>query len=181
MKYQDLPSYPNFLLIAGTGRNVGKTTLVCQIIQDLSKRMNITALKISSHLHPVEEGQKVVVENAHYRIVEESLDSEKDSSRMKKAGAQVSYYIQCQKDHLAEALASLPFDIKNTAVVCESGGLHHVIKPGLFFLVEGDTIPENKKAAYQFNPIRVQLKNGHFNLRLQNIGYANKRFTYTIK
>jgi hypothetical protein len=179
MKYQDLPSYPNFLLIAGTGRNVGKTTLVCQIIQDLSKRMNITALKISSHLHPVEEGQKVVVENAHYRIVEESLDSEKDSSRMKKAGAQVSYYIQCQKDHLAEALASLPFDIKNTAVVCESGGLHHVIKPGLFFLVEGDTIPENKKAAYQFKPIRVQLKDGQFNLSTQNIRFANNRFTYT--
>jgi hypothetical protein len=177
MKYPDLSLYPNFILIAGTGRNVGKTTLACRIIQQLSQQINIIALKITNHFHPVED-QVIISENDHFRIVEESLDSDKDSSRMKKAGAQHSYYIQCERGYLLDALDHLPFDLNLTAVVCESGGLHHVIKPGLFFLLEGNHIPENKNAAYRFDPICVQHNNGQFNFNLFDIDYSHQGFTY---
>ena len=45
-------SFPNLLLVAGNGRNVGKTWLVCRIIEKISQNQKVTAVKISSHYHP---------------------------------------------------------------------------------------------------------------------------------
>ncbi len=53
-----MKSMPNILLIAGTGRNVGKTLLACEIIQQLSKTMAVTAIKTSSHEHPLSPANK---------------------------------------------------------------------------------------------------------------------------
>jgi len=44
--------YPNILLVSGNGRNSGKTTLACKIIERFSKDHEITGLKISPHFHP---------------------------------------------------------------------------------------------------------------------------------
>lgn len=178
MKQQGLQPFHNFILIAGTGRNVGKTLLACDIIRELSSGMEVTAVKISNHFHPIENGQKRLADNPRYQIIEESINSDKDSARMRKAGAKVSYYIQSHQENLYEAVMHLHAELKNGPVVCESGGLHHFIMPGLFFLVEGNAIPDNKISAYMFDPIRVKLNAGQFNINVKEIRFKNNAFTY---
>ena len=102
-----MKNYPNILLIAGTGRNVGKTLLACEIIEHLSKTAILIGVKISHHFHPVEEGQKVIANTQDYLIIEESFITNKDSSRMKQAGADKVFYIQARQENLMDA-----FDIK---------------------------------------------------------------------
>ena len=48
------PYHPNILTIAGTGRNVGKTTLACSIIKKMALNARITAIKITPHFHKVD-------------------------------------------------------------------------------------------------------------------------------
>ena len=71
----------NSLIIAGTGQNVGKTTLVCNIISE-NKAYNIIALKISPHFHKLAINDKIISQTPNYTIVEETkTDTNKDSSK----------------------------------------------------------------------------------------------------
>lgn len=146
---------PNLLLISGTGKNVSKTLFACDVIRHLSAMTTVFAIKISPHFHELEQEQKIIVQNNRFLIIEEMLQSNKDSSRMKNAGAAKSYYIQVKEEYTLEAFKLLYHEIGNHAIVCESGGLHNFVKPGLFFLVKGDDIPENKMPLLKLNPIIV--------------------------
>lgn len=171
MKY-----FPNILLIAGTGRNVGKTMLACKIIRYLSESMSVVAIKISSHLHKVENGQKMIVDMPNYQILEESLDTDKDSSRMKKAGAKKVIYIQTKQENLYEAFQAIEAEIKDYPIVCESGGLNQCIKPGIFFLVTGNEIPDNKKYLLKDDPVLIKFYDGIPNVEIENIHYQNNKY-----
>ena len=41
----------NLLIISGSGKNVGKTLLACQIIKHFSRNSTVIGLKISPHFH----------------------------------------------------------------------------------------------------------------------------------
>ena len=176
-----MKNYPNILLIAGTGRNVGKTLLACEIIEHLSKTAMPIGVKISHHFHPVEKGQKVIANTQDYLIIEESIITNKDSSRMKQAGANKVFYIQAMQENLMDAFDIISVEIANKPVICESGGLHSYIKPGLFFLVRGDEIPEMKRSVLQFNSIIASYNNGIANVDVSDIQFQNKCFTYNLK
>jgi hypothetical protein len=127
----------NILLISGTGRNTGKTTLACRIITYFSKQLDITALKISPHYHVTGLTPKQLVINEEYRIVKErDAESGKDSSRMLKAGARESIFIQCSDEYLLDAMNSLPAALrKDVPVICESGSLGVFFVPGVHLMV----------------------------------------------
>lgn len=129
---------PNLLMIAGTGRKVGKTTLACKLIEKISSKQMVTGIKISPHFHYQAERQKVLAQSADYLIMEEiNPDTEKDSSRMLRSGASKVYYLQTADRHIEEPFRIL-LDLipKNQAIVCESGALLNNAKPGLFILVK---------------------------------------------
>ena len=172
-----MKNYPNILLIAGTGRNVGKTLLACEIIKRLSKTTAVIGVKISSHQHPIEPGQKIIANTAHYQIIEESLTTTKDSSRMLQAGTNKVYYIQTNHENLEEALQNIVFELAGNAVICESGGLHHFIKPGIFLLVCGKDIPENKRHFLNYNPVLVRSVNGIPDFDTRRIQFHANSFT----
>ena len=148
-------NFQNLILIAGAGRNVGKTWLACKIIEHISKATAVIAIKISSHLHEIEEGQKIIANTAHYQIIEECLNSTKDSSRMRKAGAKRVFYIQTKQENLEEAFDIILNELTNYALICESGGLHEIVQPGLFFYVYRNEIPDNKNQILKHNPMMV--------------------------
>jgi hypothetical protein len=130
---------PWLVIVAGTGRKVGKTTVACRIIKDFGKS-NITAVKISSHFHEPQEHLKLIHRHSDYIIWEEmSSAEEKDSSRMLAAGALCSFYIQAEKGASLAAfirlLGSIPDD---SPVVCESPSLGKGIIPGALIIVSGD-------------------------------------------
>lgn len=166
----------NILLIAGTGRNVGKTMLACNIISHLSKKINVTGIKISNHFHPVEPGQKIILKTQNYTIFEEMLISKKDSSRMKQAGAKKVFCIQSKHKFLLEAFDSISTEISGNPVVCESGGLNHFIKPGIFLFVKGKDFPVNKTEWLNYNPVIVTFKNNKPSLNPEKVQFRNTRF-----
>jgi len=127
----------NLLLIAGTGRKVGKTTLACQLINKQSKTHAVTGIKISPHMHHQVEGQSIVAQSENYMIIEETnFNSAKDSSRMLKAGASRVFYLQTRDRHIIEPFQLLLDMIpENAPVICESGTMLKFAKSGLFFLV----------------------------------------------
>lgn len=140
--------FPNLLLIAGTGRNTGKTTLACEIIKQTSLQQQVIGLKISPHFHGGTESLKPIVESQNYNLYEEILSdiSGKDSSKMLASGAKQVFYIEVLDDYILEAFNSfMTLVLENTAVVCESPALRIVIDPGLFIIVDNISQQNKKK------------------------------------
>jgi len=167
---------PNLLLIAGNGRNVGKTFLVCEIIKQISKSSEVIGVKISSHFHPVEK-KNVLCETNEFTIVEENEISEKDSSLMLQAGAVNVYFLMASQKNLRKAFLWLNKNLLSGAIVCESGGLAELVNPGLFLFVKssGDEIVKDNQM--QFSPVIVENDGECFNFNIQNIIYDNNRFS----
>ena len=139
-------NYPNILLVSGNGRNSGKTTLACKIIERFSKDHEITGLKISPHFHPGQKNENIIANEVRYLILQElNNNSGKDSSRMLHSGAKEVYYMQVKDDSLNDAFNTLIKTMnKNSLIVCESGGLRRLINPGAFLLLTRNDTEELK-------------------------------------
>jgi hypothetical protein len=123
------------ILIAGNGRNSGKTTLACRLISRFSHTVPLVAIKISPHQYHYPE--ESISPFKTFSIAEET-DSrpEKDSSKMLAAGARRSFFITSPDERLREAFMNvLQLSPENAFFICESGGLGHVIDPALFIIV----------------------------------------------
>jgi hypothetical protein len=130
-------SFENILLVSGSGRNVGKTTFMRQVIEKNAEQ-NIVAVKITPHFHePTPELIPISV-NSNYRIFQETdLNSGKDSSLFLQAGADKVFYIQTTDDFLEKAfeLVSGQFS-SDQPVVTESAALRKYIVPGLYLFIQ---------------------------------------------
>ncbi len=147
----NLKNLPKLLLIAGTGRNVGKTSFVCRIIGQTAKSHEVVAVKVSPHLHQQDPGQKVLFSNSTFQIIEEgNPTTSKDSSRMLRAGASRVFYLQTIDKHIREPFEKLLSLIpENEPVICESGALLDYARPGLFVIVKHQGQTAHKKGIDQ--------------------------------
>ncbi|PKP21056.1 MAG: hypothetical protein CVU05_07670 [Bacteroidetes bacterium HGW-Bacteroidetes-21] len=148
----------NLLLISGTGRNCGKTTLACSIIEAF-KSQSVTAIKICPHFHPVDGMKSVFIDPGVIEIHEElQSNTGKDSSRMLNAGAEKVFYVQVKDNQLNKAwdiiLNKLPSE---KPVICESGRLSHIVEDHLHLLMIGK---DKKKQASEL---------AHFSLAFEDI------------
>jgi hypothetical protein len=132
-KLQNIQILPSFLLISGDGRNTGKTTLACRILQQFSPRNNITTLKISSHFHEPTSDLTRLFKTKYFSIsYENNRNTDKDSSRMLQAGALESYYIQAKEGWLRTAFEKFMQEFHtNDITLCESGALAKFLIPGV--------------------------------------------------
>jgi hypothetical protein len=162
------------LLISGSGRNCGKTSLACKVINSIASVNEVTALKISPHFHELSAKQLLLYKSEHVRIYQENdISSNKDSSRMLKAGAKYVYYMQCEDKYILESwdiLSQLmPY---GTPLVCESGSLASIFKPGLHILVEGRN-PDKMKRSYlknrAYSDLIVHFDGNNFTLDISDI------------
>lgn len=162
---------PNLLLIAGNGRNVGKTTLACQIISKLSKNTELTAIKISSHFHSY-SGEAIFEKENRFVILEENQISAKDSSLMLQAGARRVFYIMAEQENLGEAMECLLPLLGKNPVVCESGGLHQWVQPGLFLFVNETGRELSKTEHLQHQPRIVNNNGTNFDFEIDSIRFS---------
>jgi len=139
----------NLFLIGGSGRNVGKTTFACMLIEKLSKENDVIGLKISnikpddSFLHGFHENN---LQN-NFEIFEEKGEGDKDSQRMLNAGASKSFFIRTNDSFAEDAFKSLLGQIDNNSlIVCESNSLRKYVKPKAFVMV-GDIELSKKPGA----------------------------------
>lgn len=131
------PDFSNILLVAGNGQNSGKTTFVCSVIRRFAKTQPVMAVKISPHFHKLSERDHILEKTEAFTIVEEfSKNRNKDSSLMLQAGAKRVFFLLADDAHLLDAfLKVLEIIGTDQPVVCESGGLINVLKPGVFLFV----------------------------------------------
>jgi len=131
-------TYNNVLNICGAGRNVGKTFLGENIISYYSSNNDIIAIKISKfkHLNHQNDLLKECYKTSHYTIWQELAYSKKDSGRYLKAGAKISYYIECDDAHLLEAFLKVYNACsKSSLIICESASIIKYINPILSIFV----------------------------------------------
>lgn len=173
---------PQLLLISGSGRNCGKTTLACEIIKSVSEKSQLFALKISPHFHKLNEKQELLFESRAFKIFQETdLKTGKDSSRMLQAGATNSYYIQCEDQHIHSAWECMKEILPaNFPVICESGSLANIFKPGIHLLVEGIN-PDRMKRSFMRNRELadqiIQFNGSRFNINVSKIAFENGGWT----
>lgn len=168
--------YPNLLLIAGNGRNVGKTYFACRVIESLSKQAPITGLKITSHIHE-HNSDDVIIKDKHYVILQEKQITGKDSSLMLQAGARQVFFMMAEPEYLPEAFDKLSADLPETPIVCESGGLHEIINPGLFFFVQSHGNVVKKPHHLIHNPIIVYNDGENLKFDYSKIQLNNNKFS----
>lgn len=170
------------VLIAGAGRNTGKTTLACRIIQHFSGSNNVVGLKISPHFHELNERQKILMQTNEICIVEESLHHNKDSALMRKAGAKPAYYIQALPQKQKEALRWLVPKVQDKLIVCESGGLHQFVRPGVFvFAHRGSGVPAQKHSVLHYQPLIMNVFQNDSSDFLNRLVYTENQVVYTEK
>ncbi len=170
------------LIVAGTGRNVGKTSFVCYVIERISKTQDIISVKISPHFHEISPTEKLISKSENYEIVEElDKDGAKDSSRMLNAGASRVFYVQTQNDEaIVEVIEALnSFWLSDMPIICESGGLRHFIDPGLFFVCKSKAQPEMKphlKALESKVDQFVLFQGNEFDFEMGKLKFTNKKW-----
>ena len=170
--------FPHMLIIAGTGRNTGKTSLACALIQHFSKDHEAVGIKISPHFHHHSTGTKPIIKHDSFTIYQESSPANgKDSSLMLKAGAMRVFYIEVKDNHLGEAFKNLrPFILPYTPVIIESPGLIKIIRPGLFFIVDHPQQQNKKQDIVSLIP----QADFFIDTSLQPLDLAVKKITYSM-
>ena len=172
----DTIQIPRMLLIAGNGRNVGKTTLACRIIRHLAQKHPVIGIKVSAHFHPYEKAD-VVASGDSFIVVEEKQINGKDSSLMLQAGAEKVYFVMSEKEALLQAFSKLLKLLPDHLIVCESGGLHKIAQPGLMLFVNRKKQEITKAHLLEHNPVRVENDGSDFNLDISNITFEDQRVT----
>ena len=150
----------SLLLITGSGRNTGKTTLACRLIESISRKNAITAIKISSHFHKPTPGLVILENNKDFILYKElNKHTEKDSSRMLKAGARFAFYFEVKKGKIEKAF-NLFLNTFNPGlpIVCESTSLASIIDPGARLnIISNTSDPIEKDKAMKESPIQINL------------------------
>ncbi len=174
-----LKSFPEVLSVSGAGRNVGKTTLICQLIQRYASQHPVAAIKISPHFHKVEGLELIGEAPGQFSIYNEvNPGTAKDSSRMLKAGASPVFYVQAVESEMLKAfnecMALVPH---GRPVICENGSLTKYIDPGLsLFLMSAGLLNQTKKPGK--NAIRIMNKGVDYHEPISRILWRDNTWKY---
>ncbi|MBC35608.1 MAG: hypothetical protein CL663_06160 [Bacteroidetes bacterium] len=171
-----LPQMNSLMLIAGSGRNVGKTSLVCKLIDEKKSQTDLIAIKVSPHIHEEQDEKSKLFSGQGYAVYEEfDPNGSKDSSKMLKAGAKRVFYIQADDRRVGEAFSKLKEILPKLPIIAESGGLRHYYRPGLFLMCHKDDTEITKEKSLVLLPKVNQIV--HF----ENDSYENDIKSVVLK
>jgi hypothetical protein len=167
---------PNLIIVAGDGRNSGKTSMCRKIIRE-SGVAGMIAIKISPHFHKNGDGLMPISESEGFTIYEETnRGTGKDSSEMLRAGAGKVYYIQVTDEFAAQAFGKvLNYIPAGNPIICESPSLIKHYEPGIFIIMISDVGTGRKD-------ISEMMKNDHLEFTLDGLKeMINLPFRWTGK
>jgi hypothetical protein len=170
---------PRLLIITGSGKNVGKTTLINSLIPSLKTIHTLVAIKISPHFHPVSDNEELFRNPGYFLIYEEkSMQSGNDSSKMKRAGAHKVFYIQSKNQYADEAfLRCLEYVEDNIPVICESGALYKKIRPGLMIYIKKEE-KRLKTGNSDRNSVVIMRDHDHFKSVVDKISFKSGNWEF---
>ena len=120
------------------------------LIRDFSSLFPLIALKISPHEHDSLGNMQLIAKSTGISIFRDLEGHAKNSGQFLEAGAAKSFFMETDDVHLSPA-----FDIfmercnpTNQPVICESGALSDLIRPGILIFItrSADLLPEHKLA-----------------------------------
>lgn len=130
---------PNLLVVCGSGRKVGKTTIIKGLIKHFKVKNKIAAIKVSPHFHDNKQSKSLLFQDVDCNVYLENGINTKDSSLFFQAGAEPSYYIETKDNKLENAFKFILQNIgDNRLIICESGILGRIFKPGVLIFVESN-------------------------------------------
>jgi len=133
---------PNLLVVCGSGRKVGKTTVVKKLIKHFKENNNsgnfkIAAIKVSPHFHQDKQPQNIIMHDVNCNVYIENEINEKDSSLFFQAGANPVYYVETKDNNLSKAFYFIINHISDERlIICESGIIGRIFKPGILIYLE---------------------------------------------
>lgn len=172
----NLISFPNLLLIAGNGRNVGKTWLSCEIIRHFSKTAEVIGVKITPHFYDYNPEDAVAVSD-DFVILEEKNHTAKDSSLFLQAGAKTVFFIMARNENSRAAFLQIKDQLRNKLVVCESGGLREFVAPGMFLFVNPNNTEITKTGHLKYNPLLVTNFDNHFDFDVKKLNFSEGKIS----
>jgi molybdopterin-guanine dinucleotide biosynthesis protein len=143
------------VVVGGHTRNIGKTTLVVQILSATTE-LQWTAMKITQYGHGVCSANGKACDCAtddHSVAVSEerSRDSGTDTSRMLVAGANRVLWVRTQQGSLAEAMPRIRKEIAASVnVLVESNSILRFIRPDLYVAVLDPKVADFKPSALRY-------------------------------
>lgn len=176
--------YPHFIIISGSGKNVGKTHMATALIREFSERVSLLALKISPHKHDSLGKTRLIASTEGYRIFEDLGPHQKNSGQFLRAGAMQSYFIETDDVYLADAFDIFTRECNplNRPVICESGALNNLIEPGLLIFISnsGELLREDKLRTMERADIVLQAQLFDTREILTRITYAGYKWDLAV-
>jgi hypothetical protein len=145
----------SLIVVGGHSRNVGKTSVVANLIEALPQ-YNWTAMKITQHGHgicsAVGEPCDCAVEYDHpYAITEESAPGATDSARFLAAGARRAFWLRTAVGQLGNAAGVIREIVDSSEnLIVESNSIMQFWKPDLYIVVLDFQTPDFKDSALRY-------------------------------
>jgi hypothetical protein len=132
------------VVVGGQARNVGKTSLVANLIKAVPER-RWTAVKISQHEHDLPQ-------HASYIIREEGNSSgDGDTCRYLQAGARRALLLSARPGRLRDAIPALRRELRRADdVIMESNSVLEFLEPDVYLAVLDPAIIDFKSSARQY-------------------------------
>jgi hypothetical protein len=176
-------SFPRFIIISGSGQKVGKTYMAIALIRVFSGKFPLLALKISPHVHDSLGNTRLIAAAEGFRIYEELGPNHKNSGQFLDAGAHQSYFMESDDGHLAEAFDHFMKECnpQDHPVICESGALSNLIKPGILIFINDSTdiLREDKLKTLERADLVLEAKTFDTKELVTKIRYSNNVWRFT--
>ena len=164
---------PNLLIVCGAGRNTGKSTLTKLLIHKYSALNEIAACKITPHFHEQPENKPLLWKTNDCKVYLENEINHKDSSQFLQAGANPVYYIECKDYKIEEAFKALSEHLgESKLLICESGFLANIYKPGILIFLEtknNTDLKADKFSLKEVADIKVCSEQGKLDTELEKV------------
>jgi len=120
------------IMVGGQTKDVGKTTLVCNIIAAFPL-FRWTAVKFTHHFH-LPENSRLLVKSKDYSFWEQtSAGNTSDTARYVSAGAECAVLVQVADGKRKEACTAVQQEL--THILVESSGAAEFLSPDLYLMV----------------------------------------------
>jgi molybdopterin-guanine dinucleotide biosynthesis protein A/molybdopterin-guanine dinucleotide biosynthesis protein len=184
------------LMVGAAGRNLGKTTFICRIIERLSKTQPVVAIKVTAFddvdgqiVAEMQKCQTYKTLEGRFGITREGEGSDaKDTHRMFHAGADKVYWLRTLKSALDDGMRAL-FDrmksdgvaVETDCLICESNSARKAVEPGLFVIVrqDGDDFKPSCTEVYDDADRVVQFYGDRWDVEPEDVDFSEARWRLT--
>jgi hypothetical protein len=143
------------IVVGGHSRNIGKTSVVCNIIRELAD-WDWTALKVTQYGHGVcsHAGQACeCADPAHPVAISEQGGSgnHSDTERFLRAGAHRSFWARTRAGELAEAMPRIRRILAESGnVIMESNSILQFLQPNAYLMVTDASVQDFKDSSRRY-------------------------------